>query len=81
VATIERIRLLQSDLPKYVLSGPLSLSTVYSLNVTGPWGSREIRNLIRMLSLQAEWLEEDERSETAGTLEQARPEAGHEQQR
>lgn len=55
------VRLIESDLPKFVLAGPVSLRTTYSLQVTGPWGSREIKNLIRLLELQAEWLVEDEK--------------------
>lgn len=73
MAIIEKIHLLRSDLPKYVLSGPLTAVTTYTIHVTGPWGSREVRNLIRMLTLQAEWLEEDEPAssltETAAGLE------------
>lgn len=42
-----------------VLSGPLSPSTGYALSIDGPYGLREVRNLIRQLELQAEFLAQE----------------------
>jgi hypothetical protein len=43
-----------------VQSGPLSGVSKYVLYVNGECGSREIRNMIRVLEMQAEWLSTDE---------------------
>ncbi len=58
---VEKVKLLDCDLQKCVLSGPLSRTTTYALHVTGPWHSTEIDKLIRLLQLQREWLDKDER--------------------
>jgi len=50
-----------------VLSGPLSTKARYSLMINGEVGSREVRNLIRFLEMQAEWMEEDEAEELAAS--------------
>lgn len=46
------VKILDCDLPKYVLTGPLSRETMYTLNVSGPWRPKEINNLIAALELQ-----------------------------
>jgi hypothetical protein len=45
--------------PRCVLSGPVSRYAACSISVTGPWGPREARNLIKMLEMQISWFEED----------------------
>jgi hypothetical protein len=44
-----------------VLSGLLSRDTTFALHVSGQYGPREIDNLIRILSLQAEFHKPDEK--------------------
>jgi len=53
-----------------VLSGPLSTKTRYSLMINGRVGSKELRNLIRFLEMQAVWMEEDEAEELAAASSQ-----------
>lgn len=60
VEPIPRVTYLESDLPKHVQHGFLSRNTTYSLRVDGPFRSRELKNLIRMLTLNLEWLIDDE---------------------
>jgi hypothetical protein len=60
VTQIERVKLLDSDLPKCVLSGPLSRTTSYALHMTGPVHPKEFDNLIRVLELYRDWLKQDE---------------------
>lgn len=60
VTQIERVKLLDSDLPKCVVSGPLSRTTTYALHMTGPVNVREIDNLIKILQLHRSWLSKDE---------------------
>lgn len=57
------VKILDCDLPKYVLTGPLSRDTMYTLNISGPWRTKEINNLIAALELQREWLAADEADE------------------
>lgn len=59
MSAVEKIRLLDSDLPKIVLSGPLSRSTTYALHITGPVNVQELDNLIKILQLNRDWLRED----------------------
>lgn len=49
-----------------VLSGTVSSKSAASINVIGPWGAREARNVIRILEMQIAWLEEDEAMLTTG---------------
>lgn len=60
VTRIERVKLLDSDLPKCVLSGPLSRTTTYALHMTGPVNVQEFNNLIKILELNRSWLAQDE---------------------
>lgn len=74
----EKIKVIDCDVPRLVLSGPLSRTTAYTLYINGPWRSKEITNLIESLEMQRQWLESDERAEAvskeAGTPEtQAEP--------
>jgi hypothetical protein len=62
VTQIERVKLLDSDLPKCVLSGPLSRTTTYVLHMTGPVNVREFDNLIKVLQMNRDWLAQDEQS-------------------
>lgn len=57
---VKMVKLLESDLPKFILRGFLSSATTYALHVSGPVHVREIDNLIRILQLNREWLKEDE---------------------
>lgn len=59
MSAVEKIRLLDSDLPKIVLSGPLSRSTTYALHITGPVNVQELDNLIKILQLNRDWLRKD----------------------
>lgn len=52
------VTLLESDLPKLIMAGPLSSRTTYTLRVDGPWGVKELRALLQMLTAQIEILEE-----------------------
>lgn len=56
----EVVKLLDCDLPKLVLSGPLSRTTTYALHMTGPVNVRELDNLIKVLQLNREWLAPDD---------------------
>lgn len=57
----ERIKLLDSELPKVMFSGPLSRDATYTLYIAGPVRRKEMDNLIRVLEMQREWLDEAER--------------------
>lgn len=52
----EKVKLLDCDLEKVVLAGPLSRNTTFSLHITGPWTDKEAANLIKQLELQKTWL-------------------------
>ena len=54
-----------SDPERVVLAGPLSRKTTYALHVNGPYGAREIENLLRMLNLQLEWFRQEEAADSA----------------
>ena len=43
-----------------VLSGMISRHTTFTLHISGKYGIREVDNLIRLLTLQAELVREDE---------------------
>ncbi|HBG30759.1 MAG TPA: hypothetical protein DDW98_09040 [Gammaproteobacteria bacterium] len=55
----KKVSFLESDLPKLVCSGPLSLRTTYTLRVDGPWGETEARNLRKILDLHIKCLSEN----------------------
>lgn len=57
---VQRLKLLDCDLEKRVLSGPLSRVTTYALHITGPLRVTEMDNLIKVLQLHRSWLLEDE---------------------
>lgn len=54
------LTLLEADLPKIVMSGFVSKRTTFHLRVVGPFGSKEINNLIRQLQLHLQFQLEDE---------------------
>lgn len=54
----EKVYLLQSDLPKMVLAGPLSKKTTFRLDVNGPWTAKEAKNLLKMISIHIEIMDE-----------------------
>lgn len=56
---VEKVKLLDCDLPKIVLAGPLSRKTTFALHITGPYSDVEATNLIRLLELQCLWLKRD----------------------
>lgn len=63
---VKFVKLLDCDLPKRVFCGPLSRDTYYSLSISGPVRPAELRNLIKLLELQIEWLAEDARLAPGG---------------
>lgn len=56
-AEIKTVTLLESDLPKLVMSGILSKSTAFTLRVDGPFGVREAQSILRLMQAQIEILE------------------------
>jgi hypothetical protein len=69
----ETVKYLDCDLPKLVMSGPLSRNTLYTLHVTGPWRIREAENLIAVLQLHLDWLREDAASEAPASTTEPGP--------
>lgn len=51
---------------KQWMRGPLSKDGEFVLFVVGPFGTREIQNLIKQLELTAEWFAEDESAQSDG---------------
>lgn len=62
---VRMVTLLESDLPKLIMVGHASPKTSYSVRVDGPVSSKELRNIIRMIELQAVFLEDGEREAEA----------------
>lgn len=55
---VVRISLLESDLPKHVLRGSLSMKTTFRLHLDGPCTVVELRRLVRLLQVQIDVLAE-----------------------
>ena len=55
---IRRVTVLQSDLPKLVIAGQLSMRTSFSLRVDGHFEGREMAALTKIIAAQLEILAE-----------------------
>ena len=58
--TLEKISLLESDLPKLVIAGALSKSTTFTLRVEGPWTKKAALSLLKLLTIQIEIIDDGE---------------------
>ena len=65
----EKVKVLDSDLQKNVVSGHLSRETSFALHITGKYGARELENLMRLLTVQLEMMREYEAEAAALDLQ------------
>lgn len=61
VIEYEKVKLLDCDLEKCVMSGPLSRETTFAIHITGPYRSVDVAKIITMLELQKSWIAEREK--------------------